>query len=103
MVSSVRIPLVRTPWLTPPNSLVCSSTPSRTGVEFPRTIIGHPHPDFVLVQYFEWLMGEPNTIELVPISTIANGVTINGRKTDGTWQLYRSVDQMNAWYEAHQG
>jgi hypothetical protein len=40
-----------------------------------------------LVQYFEWLVGEPSTLELVRIEDMLN------------WQFYEDTEHMNFWYE----
>jgi len=52
-----------------------------------------------IVQYFEWLMGEPKTLEIVPISRmVAQKI---GERTEGYWQFYLSAEQMNDWYHTH--
>jgi hypothetical protein len=40
-----------------------------------------------LIQYFEWLMGNPTNMEIVDLETI--------RK----WRLYYDHEYMNFWYE----
>jgi len=40
-----------------------------------------------LVQYFEWIMGEPSTLELV---------TLDGMMG---WQFYEDTEHMGFWYE----
>src|SRR5215831_12635152 len=40
-----------------------------------------------LVQYFEWFVGEPSTLELVRIEEMLE------------WQFYEDTEHMNFWYE----
>jgi hypothetical protein len=46
--------------------------------------------DLALLQYFDWIIGEPSTRRLVRLSELASSEQ---------WVLYSSVEEMNAHYE----
>jgi hypothetical protein len=46
-----------------------------------------------LVQYFEWVKGEPREMEIRSIEDMRPG------RSEGCWQFYEDADQMNFWYE----
>jgi hypothetical protein len=62
-----------------------------------RAMVGDDH---ALVQYFEWLMGEPTTIEVVSLERMSFGATPNSR-APGSWQFYQDDEHMNGWYASH--
>lgn len=49
-----------------------------------------------LVQYFDWLIGEPGTMSIVPVSKM---IERELRRGNGSWQFYEDVEHMNFWYE----
>lgn len=52
-----------------------------------------------LVQYFEWSMGEANTLEIVQISDMVSRSPSS--HSPGYWQFYEDNEHMNHWYENH--
>jgi hypothetical protein len=46
--------------------------------------------NLVLLQFFDWFMGEPSTRRLIPLSEL---------ESSERWVLYASVDEMNEHYE----
>jgi hypothetical protein len=58
-------------------------------------------PSHYLVQYFDWALGEPNTMAVVSVETMA--VTAEHERKPGSWQFYEDADHMNRWYETWGG
>lgn len=52
-------------------------------------------PGFVVVEYFEWVLGDPTTRALVPLTDIAGA---RHRGVAARWQLYTNVADMVDWY-----
>jgi hypothetical protein len=46
--------------------------------------------DLVLLQYFEWMMGDRTNQRLVPLTELASS---------DRWVIYKSVDEMNEHYD----
>jgi hypothetical protein len=46
-----------------------------------------------LVQYFEWLIGEPGTLEIRYVTEMRPG------RTEGAWQFYEDCEHMKYWFE----
>ena len=46
-------------------------------------IVGMPHPDYVLVELFDWMVGSANGGKLVPLSDVANN-----------WNIYETAEEM---------
>lgn len=59
-----------------------------------RALVDH---DKALVQFFDWIMGEPSTSSLVSLSTMVRDPP-DSRKA-GSWQFYENAEHMNFWYE----
>ena len=53
-------------------------------------IVGMPHPDYVLVELFEWMAGMANGGKLVPLSDVANN-----------WNIYETAEEMNNHFKDH--
>lgn len=52
-----------------------------------------------LVQYFEWMMGEANTLEIVQVADMVSRSPSS--RGPGYWQFYEDHEHMNHWYENH--
>lgn len=50
---------------------------------------------FYLVQYFDWIVGNPGTMEVRSVHDM-----MPGRGAD-CWQFYEDADHMNFWYKHH--
>jgi hypothetical protein len=44
---------------------------------------------------FEWIVGEPGTLEIRYITEMRPG------RTEGCWQFYEDYEHMNHWYETY--
>jgi hypothetical protein len=52
-----------------------------------------------LVQYFEWIMGEPSIMQIVELATM---MSEPGKSRDpGKWIFFEDTDHMNFWIEQH--
>ena len=59
-----------------------------------RALVDH---DKALVQFFDWIVGEPSTASVVLLSTMVCDPP--GSRKAGSWQFYENVEHMNFWYE----
>ena len=66
-------------------------------VEFQGRIVGLVNEHYALVQYFEWIMGEPNDLAVIPIAQMVK----NGTE-QGSYQFYTDAEQMIDWYNTHE-
>jgi hypothetical protein len=69
-------------------------------VRYQGVVRGMVSPTHALVQYFEWLTGAPNTMEVVWVERMARGATATSREP-GSWQFYEDTGHMIAWYASH--
>lgn len=54
---------------------------------------------YYLIQYFEFLMGEPSTMEVVHIRSMIRPALDS--QEEGSWQFYEDVDHMKWWFKNH--
>lgn len=53
-------------------------------------------PSAYLIQYFDWIMGEPSTMKVVPLSDLS--CSINEPRVDAI-ELFEDAEHMSYWYE----
>lgn len=69
-------------------------------VQYQGIVLGLVNSDYALVQYYEWFIGEPNTLEVIAVERMSWGATANHREL-GSWQFYENNQHMHEWYENH--
>jgi predicted GIY-YIG superfamily endonuclease len=60
-------------------------------------IIGLVDGGYALVQFFEWMFGEPNTIRLFALADILEGCA-RPYRSDGSWIFHENSEAMCRWY-----
>lgn len=63
------------------------------------TVVAYCEEGYYLIQYFEWIMGEPSTMAVVHLKEMMTSPE-QDRQT-GSWQFYEDVEQMKYWAETH--
>jgi hypothetical protein len=53
--------------------------------------------DKALIQFFDWIVGEPSTLSIVSLATMVRDPP-DSRKA-GSWQFYENVEHMSFWYD----
>lgn len=66
-------------------------------VQYQGVVRGSLGEGLYLIQYYEWLMGEPGTMEIRHVSEMKPG------RKPGCWQFYEDNEHMNFWYESRHG
>ena len=54
---------------------------------------GYLGEGYYLVQYFDWIVGSPSTMEVRPLTDMKPG------REDGCWQFYENNEHMKYWHE----
>lgn len=72
---------------------------SRQGI-----VVAQADPGFYIVQYFDFIVGNPSTMEVVNInamtvSPVADNGSYPESRACGAWQFHEDTDHMNSWYE----
>lgn len=61
-------------------------------------VVARVDADRYLVQFFEWIMGEPGTMAVYSISQMAVPA-FGDEQTVGVWQFYEDADHMRFWHQ----
>jgi hypothetical protein len=64
---------------------------SNNEIKWQGHIVGEPVPGIYLVQLFDWFLGDPQFLRLVPLADMMD------------WQFYRNDAEMKDWHDSHGG
>lgn len=58
------------------------------------------YDQYVLVQYFDWIVGKKSTMEIISIKSMANGASFS-KFEPPSFQFYDTMQEMQDWYKEH--